>query len=308
MEDYQVLQYVLNLGWTRESWEGSTNPPASENKYWDELSEAEKEAANELCYFAELWDKSPLTVWEGVAWPEERYWPWRLLDSDEKQLLQKAGWTETTWDRPGTAGFELMSWNTLPASTRESLEDWGFYRAQWNCYMNHYDDYDWFELVMEDVAQYFVNFGWTEDTWRDQTDIPEAWTADWDDLSDAQQDAAWEICYVRETWDDVPLTQWSESTRSGGPMNNVRTGSSSDDKGRPGLWVFLVLLVFGTVGGYYYYKHKQSGKETFDPTAPTKEPPSYDGSHTNDLTLSTDGHDQEEDQDEKDFHDVPVLT
>ena len=172
LDDWDVLEYVQVLGWTEDSWNDQAHPPASDDKDWDELSYAEKSAANALCYFFELWDKAPLTDWEGVAWPEDRYWPWDMLDPDEQALLQRVGWTKSTWDTPGTAGFESMSWNSIPTATRQAMQDWGFYRDQWNCYMNHYDDYDWFELVLEDVAEYFETLGWTEETWSDKSDEP----------------------------------------------------------------------------------------------------------------------------------------
>ena len=298
------MKYVKALGWTEDSWDhDNKDPPSSNNKYWDELSDREKDAADNLCYFAELWDQSPLTIWKGIAWPEDRYWPWELLDDDERNLLQQAGWTKSTWNVPGSAPFEYTSWNSLPSATREVLEDWGFYHDQWNCYMNHYDDYDWFELVLEDVAQYFEAFGWNVDTWTAKTEEPWAWNVDWDELSDAQRDAAWEICYFRETWDDMPLSKWPESTRSGGPMNNVYRDDDSD--GRPGLWISLVLLivVVGGAGGYYYLKARDQ-RENFDPTTSPVKPPPIDptemdfSSHFSSPQNASDG----------EMQDVPTLT
>jgi hypothetical protein len=46
------------LGWTEASWSEEEKPPASEDKYWNQLSDEEREAASKLGYTKELWDKS----------------------------------------------------------------------------------------------------------------------------------------------------------------------------------------------------------------------------------------------------------
>jgi len=46
------------LGWTEASWNEEEKPPASEDKYWNQLSDEEREAAEKLGYTKELWDKS----------------------------------------------------------------------------------------------------------------------------------------------------------------------------------------------------------------------------------------------------------
>jgi len=46
------------LGWTEESWEGEAKQPASEDKYWNQLSDEEREACRKLGYTKRLWDES----------------------------------------------------------------------------------------------------------------------------------------------------------------------------------------------------------------------------------------------------------
>jgi len=46
------------LGWTEEAWNEEAKPPASEDKYWNQLSDEEREAATKLGYTKESWDKS----------------------------------------------------------------------------------------------------------------------------------------------------------------------------------------------------------------------------------------------------------
>jgi hypothetical protein len=46
------------LGWNEASYEGEAKQPASEDKYWKSLNEAERDAAKKLSYTKRLWDNS----------------------------------------------------------------------------------------------------------------------------------------------------------------------------------------------------------------------------------------------------------
>lgn len=45
------------LGWDESSWEEETDPPESSDKYWEELSQDERFAADQLGYTQALWDE-----------------------------------------------------------------------------------------------------------------------------------------------------------------------------------------------------------------------------------------------------------
>jgi len=45
------------LGWTEAAWNEEEKPPASEDKYWNQLSDEERAAAAKLSYTKESWDK-----------------------------------------------------------------------------------------------------------------------------------------------------------------------------------------------------------------------------------------------------------
>jgi hypothetical protein len=47
----------IKLGWDEASWEGEAKQPASEDKYWNQLSSEEQAAATALGYTKESWDK-----------------------------------------------------------------------------------------------------------------------------------------------------------------------------------------------------------------------------------------------------------
>lgn len=57
LSEFQLNVYVEALGWNANKWETGNNPPASEDKYWRELSASEKQAAAGLCYLPETWDQ-----------------------------------------------------------------------------------------------------------------------------------------------------------------------------------------------------------------------------------------------------------
>lgn len=44
------------LGWDAESWAGSADEPASDDRNWSELSDTERFAAGKLGYDEEIWD------------------------------------------------------------------------------------------------------------------------------------------------------------------------------------------------------------------------------------------------------------
>jgi hypothetical protein len=45
------------LGWNESSWEEDTDPPDSNDKYWEELTTEERKAAEELGYTRKYWDE-----------------------------------------------------------------------------------------------------------------------------------------------------------------------------------------------------------------------------------------------------------
>jgi hypothetical protein len=47
----------MKLGWNADSWEGEAKQPASEDKYWKQLSAEEQAAATALGYTKATWDE-----------------------------------------------------------------------------------------------------------------------------------------------------------------------------------------------------------------------------------------------------------
>ncbi len=45
------------MGWTEASWEGEAKQPASEDLYWKQLTDAQRDACTKLGYTKETWDE-----------------------------------------------------------------------------------------------------------------------------------------------------------------------------------------------------------------------------------------------------------
>lgn len=95
-----------------------------------------------------------------------------------------------------------------------------------DCWINHYNSYDWSELEEYDIAGYLETLGWTESMWDDKTDTPVSEGKDWEDLSDAEKAAAVVICYTQQLWDEEPLTYCPDekTSQESGRRGNRRRG------------------------------------------------------------------------------------
>ena len=53
---YEFAEPLIVLGWNQSNWDGDAPEPESDSKDWIELTVEERTAAEELCYFEEVWD------------------------------------------------------------------------------------------------------------------------------------------------------------------------------------------------------------------------------------------------------------
>lgn len=79
---------------------------------------------------------------EEFPFPEFRYVPWLLIDTEDQNKAQQALlYNEATWNIPGTAPIEEMWWAGLDASQQRAATEIGFDvegEEVWDCYQNHY--------------------------------------------------------------------------------------------------------------------------------------------------------------------------
>jgi hypothetical protein len=63
LEEEGVQQYYEALGWSEGTWEELNFSPTTSELLWSELSNAERAAAEEICYTLELWNEVSLDLW-----------------------------------------------------------------------------------------------------------------------------------------------------------------------------------------------------------------------------------------------------
>lgn len=143
---------------------------------------------------------------------------------------------DKSWNNPGTAEIEELSLETIVTENPEAAiviaEDIGMDEEQWDCWMNHYFDYDWNDLVVEDLAGYFEILGWTQDMWDNDSGAPDSDESDWLDLTLAEKDAATYICYFPDLWNmEDEIKDWTydppEATATTPPTSPPSTAATT---------------------------------------------------------------------------------
>jgi hypothetical protein len=149
----------------------------------------------------------------GIAEPSFRYAIWDDVSSI-KQSIAETGldYTENTWNVPGTADVERFAFGALTAENQVAAFALGFNEEEWDCYVNHYDDYSWADLSTEGVQQYFITLGWTEDSWTTGSNPPASDDEFFDDLSSDETTAAEELCYNELLWNGESLSGGSTAS------------------------------------------------------------------------------------------------
>jgi hypothetical protein len=113
-------------------------------------------------------------------YPDYRYTTWQSLDNATKSIAQDARglrYEENTWNLPYTAPVEMLSWESLRKEQLAGVQIIGFVEEVeaeevWDCFQNHYEDYDWSELVQCNLSEYFGVLGWTKASWNGEAPPP----------------------------------------------------------------------------------------------------------------------------------------
>jgi hypothetical protein len=182
-------------------------------------------------------------------YPSFRFVPWYNVTVSLQLLLkQLLGYDEATWNLPGSINndgvdysrfWEAQSFstiqNTASVQVLSAVISMGFSKGEWDCWINHYQNFTWTELealspiyatvnegetgdnlvVMgSEIQMAMKTFGWTESNWstleRMHYFFPTAEEglgarSPWDNLTVTEQAAATRLCYTRELWDRIPL-------------------------------------------------------------------------------------------------------
>jgi len=155
-----------------------------------------------------------------IEFPKKRMTLWSKLDSADKNVATKLGYTNHTWNRPGSMASEWATWyasihydyydknedgyynDTQPF--QEYAEDLGFTEDIWDCWMTHWN-YNWTEIVDWELEDAATALGWNETLWEDDDLKPDSDDKYWKELSNAEKTAAVAFCYLQPTWDEEKL-------------------------------------------------------------------------------------------------------
>ena len=163
-----------------------------------------------------------IRILDDSKYPLQRYFPWKDLNEFHKNEAAVLGYTDETWDNLGTAEIELETYSNLnrrqkrAASALFGVDDDDLSTKDiWDCYINHYSSYKWSELEDAQVYYYFRILGYSESNWihddndNDNSKHMLSWEGSpWYSLDAVQQNAAKQLCYQEETWNNHNLNEW----------------------------------------------------------------------------------------------------
>ena len=145
---------------------------------------------------------------QNIPVPDWRYVYWSKLQRPTQTSYQQIFfYTEATWENPSSNEIEMLSLDTLDNKQLPAAVALGYTEDIWDCFINHYNGYDWGELS-SDQQGYFEDLGWDEKAWDDgkESGYPDSEFATWGALTDDEKQAAANICYFQELWDELPFS------------------------------------------------------------------------------------------------------
>lgn len=148
-------------------------------------------------------------------------------------LMRRLNYQENTWDYTGNVNvaIEQTYYFDLTLQQRQALSEIGFGEDSHDCCLSHYETYFWGDFAGDDYAgvrEALESLGYDENIWNNNlpTAIDEAF---WDDLSPKQQSVAREhLCYTKELWDEVAMTDWNVDTEMPGSFEKISETGSND--------------------------------------------------------------------------------
>lgn len=157
--------------------------------------------------------------------PVTRYVPWKDHEFvfRSRSLWYTLNYTPKTWNLDPNEEYwnsiEDVDWlhDDITDKQREVLTGLGYNEDRWDCCINHYNAYDWGDLVFWEYKEQIAAWealGWSESTYGtlDAKNWPESEYKTWENLSEYEREmAASKLCYTEETWnEDKPLEEWPE--------------------------------------------------------------------------------------------------
>ena len=94
------------------------------------------------------------------------------------------------------------------ASEREAVNELGIDEESWDCWVNHYVGLYWSTIEERGLEKYYIALGWSLESWEGGADEPATKDLYWDELSLDQQNAATNLCYFKNLWNQDPIGVW----------------------------------------------------------------------------------------------------
>jgi len=145
-----------------------------------------------------------------IEYPEIRFTAWNDLTDDQVIAAASMEYDENLWNEPGSASIEGATYdgdNRVFATYARVLGFTG--REMWDCWMNHYNGYNWEDIVTYGIEPSLVALGWNETMWESGGAlVPESDNKWWDQFTDAEKTAAVAMCYTKNLWNEDKLSSF----------------------------------------------------------------------------------------------------
>lgn len=116
--------------------------------------------------------------------------------------------TLKTWNNPGENDIEAWSYHDLWPEEVVGIQALGIDEEMWDCHINHYAGYWWEDIESYGYSIYLNELGWNEGNYDGDESSPESDEKWWDQLTEKERVAATQLCYTRELWNAVPISDW----------------------------------------------------------------------------------------------------
>ena len=150
--------------------------------------------------------------------PEFRWTSYAELKAAQLALVRGGdfvtalGYTETTWNKLGTNLVNDRAFygiGGLKVDQQEAAKQLGYDGGTCDCDQSHYSGYSWSRMKDYNMDTYWMALGYNQANWDRDEDPPDTEEMDWDELTQAQQNAATKLCYFKGSWDWIPIPEWN---------------------------------------------------------------------------------------------------
>jgi len=200
----EQLDYVTVLNYTEDTW-NILGTNMIEYSAFFRLQGEELEAATNLGFTGATWDCEQ-NHYMDYDWSE-------LVTYDIDTYWNALGWNQSNWEEGGEYPVSVeLYWDNLTVAEQDGATGICYFKESWdaidmkfwNCYDDNYEGFSWKDLEQYDIDQYWTVLGWNMTTWDNTTGnatAPVTSSLYWSNLTQAQQDAATNVCYDEDLWD-----------------------------------------------------------------------------------------------------------